>query len=110
MEINIKATHTSITPAIRQAVEEKLESLTKLLRPEDSVFVEVEVEKLKDSGEVHRVEVRIQPRNNYAEATGSDLYEALDLVIPKIREQVTRQKDKRISLRRKLGALFKRSN
>ncbi len=109
MEINLKATNTTITPAIREMVDEKLSSIEKFLKPEDTVHVEVEVDKLKDEGEVHRVEIRIQPRAHFAEATGSDLYEALDLVMPKIREQLTREKDKRISLRRKLGALFKRS-
>lgn len=109
MDINLKATNTTITPSIKQMVEEKLSSLEKFLKPEDIIHVEVEVDKFKDSGEVHRVEVRIQPKGYFADATGSDLYEALDLVMPKIREQLTREKDKRVSLRRKLGALFKRS-
>lgn len=106
--INIKATHTTLTPAIKQAIEGKLEILDKFLREEDKVHVELEEDNHHNSGFVSRVEVRITPHGHYADARANDFYEALDLVIPKIKEQLTRNKDKRVSLRRKLGAMFKR--
>ena len=108
MNITIKATHTTLTDAIRTDISAKLEVLEKFLRPEDKVHVELEEDTHHNSGRFSRVEVAIHPRGMYAEARGNDFYEAMDLVVPKIREQLTRSKDKRVSLRRKLGNLFKR--
>jgi len=108
MNIIMKATHTTLTEAIRADIEGKLEIVEKFLRPEDKVHVELEEDTHHNSGRFSRVEIAIHPRGLYAEARGNDFYEALDLVVPKIREQLTRGKDKRISLRRKLGNLFKR--
>lgn len=51
----------------------------------------------------------VSPTGHYAEAVAGDFYEAMDLVIPKITEQMRRGKDKKISLRRRLGNLFKRN-
>lgn len=109
MNINIKATNTTVTPAIRANIEEKLMVLDPFLKPEDVVHVELSVDTRHKSGEVQRVEIRITPQGYYAESSENDFYEALDSVLPKIREQLTKTKDKRVSLRRKLGALFKRN-
>ncbi len=106
--INIKATHTTLTPAIKSAIEDKLSVLNRFLRPEDKVHVELEEDKRHHSGFISRVEIHISPHGHYADARANDFYEALDLVIPKIKEQLTRNKDRRVSLRRKLGAIFKR--
>lgn len=108
MNINIKATNTTLTDGMRAGITQKLEVLDKLMKEDSVLYVEIEVDKRHQSGEVQRVELRVQPQGHYAEASGGDFYEALDLALPKLREQITRQKDKRISLRRKLGALFKR--
>jgi ribosomal subunit interface protein len=108
MTLNIKATHTTLTDAIRQTIEEKLSVIEPLLRTEDVIRVEIEEDVKHKSGRFSRVEIHISPSGHYAEANGNDFYEAVDLAIPKIKEQITRQKDKRISLRRKLGSLFKR--
>ncbi len=108
MTITIKATNTTLTPAIRDNINDKFRPLEKFLRPEDKVHVELEEITKHKSGLTSRVEVHIQPRGQYAESFGNDFYEALDLLIPKIKEQLTRSKDRRVSLRRKLGALFKR--
>lgn len=108
MNIDIKATNTTLTPAIRSAVEDKLSVMEKFLRPEDKIRVEVEFD-LKHTGTgAYRAEVHIQPRGFYADARGNDFYEALDLVIPKIKDQLVKYKDKRVSLRRRLGSFFKR--
>ncbi len=108
MYINIKATNTTLTPAIRAAVEDKLSVLDRFLQPEDKIHVEVEYD-LKHAGSgAYRAEVHIQPHGQYADVHGNDFYEALDLVIPKIKEQLVKPKDKRVSLRRRLGSIFKR--
>ena len=109
MNVNIKATNTTLTDGIRASIESKVAVLEKFLKPEDVLYVEVDEDTKHHTGQVHRAEVRIQPHGQYAEARGNDFYEALDLVIPKIREQLKKQKDKRITLRRRLGSFFKRN-
>jgi putative sigma-54 modulation protein len=108
MNIIIKATNTTLTDAIRQTIEAKLSSVEPFLRPEDKVLVEIEEDTKHKSGLFSRVEVNIAPHGYFAEAVGNDFYEAMDLVLPKIKQQITKQKDKRLSLRRRIGNLFKR--
>ncbi|MBL8030008.1 MAG: ribosome-associated translation inhibitor RaiA [Candidatus Doudnabacteria bacterium] len=107
MNLNIKATNTTATPAIKQFIEEKLSSLEKFLRPEDKIRVELEVSKKHHTGLVHRAEIDIQPHGYYADSRGVDFYAAMDLVMPKIKEQLVKQKDKKVSERRKVKRLGK---
>jgi len=109
MNINIKATNTTLTPTIKENIYDKFAVLEAFLHPEDKVHIEVEEITRHKNGLTSRVEVNIHPHGQYAEGFGNDFYEALDLVIPKIREQLARTKDKKISLRRKLGSLLKKS-
>ncbi len=101
MNINIKATKTILSPSVKQFVFEKLDTLANFIKPEDKVRVELELDKKHKSGLIFRAEVDIQPHGHYAEARGNDFYEALDLLMPKIKEQLTREKDKAVSLRRR---------
>jgi putative sigma-54 modulation protein len=101
MNINIKATNTTITPAIREVIENKLESISKFIKPEHKIRVELEVLKKHNKGMVHRAEIDIQPAGYYADSLGIDFYAALDLVLPKIKEQLAKEKDKQVSLRRR---------
>lgn len=109
MNINIKATNTTLTPTIKENIHDKFEILEPFLHPEDQIYVELEEDSKHKSGFTSRVEVNIKPHGHYAEGVGNDFYEALDLVIPKIREQLSRDKDKKVSLRRRLGSIFKRN-
>ncbi len=109
MNITIKATNTTLTDAIRSTIEQKMSSLEGFLKPEHKVHVELEEDTRHKSGLFSRVEIQISPSGYFAEANGNDFYEAIDLVLPKIKQQMTKTKDKRLSLRRKLGNLFKRS-
>lgn len=102
MNINLKGTKVKFTPAIRAAIETKLAPLEKFLKPEHTVHVEIEVEKFRN-GPGHRVEINIHPNNYFADARSEDMYAALDLVIPKIKRQLTKQKEKAVSMRRRSG-------
>lgn len=108
MNLTIKATHTTLTDAIKNVVQEKLKALEPFLKSQHKLHIEIEVDKKHKSGEIFHVEAAIQPDGFYARAGGMDAYEALDLLVPKIKEQLVKNKDKKVSLRRKLGNLVKR--
>lgn len=103
--INIKATNTALTGALNDYVYKKIKTINKFLHDENTVHVELALESKRRSGPKFRVELTILPKPGiYADAFGQDLYEAIDLCIPKIKEQLVKRKDKDISLRRKLGS------
>ncbi len=109
MNITMKATNTTLTDAIKRNIEDKLTAIESFLKPEDKVHVEVAEENHHKSGLFSRVEVHISPHGYYADAMGNDFYEAIDLVIPKIKQQLSKDKGKKLTLRRRLGRFFKRS-
>lgn len=101
MNFSIKATKTTVTPAMRSVITEKLQGLERFLKPEHKVHVEFEVERTKSKGLRYRCEVDIQPNGYYAESFGTDFYEAVDLVIPKIKEQLLKAKDRELTKRKR---------
>ena len=101
MNIRIKTTNTTVTPSIEDDINTKLGKLEKFFREEDKLYVEIEVDPKHKSGLRYRTEIDIQPKGFYAEARGNDFYEAFDLTLPKIKDQLMKEKDKRVSLRRR---------
>jgi ribosomal subunit interface protein len=100
MNLRIKSTKTTLTPSIENDINDKLGRLSKFMREEDKISVEVEVDPKHKSGLKYRVEIDIQPKGFYADARGNDFYEAFDLLMPKIKEQLLKEKDKRVTSRR----------
>lgn len=100
MNLNIKATKTTLTPSIRSYIEEKMETLEKFIKSEDKIHFEIEVISKKTDEPSFRAEIDIQPHGHYAEAKAIDIYAAIDAVIPKIKTQLAKQKDKKVSMRR----------
>ncbi len=107
MNLTIKAKNTTLTPAIKGFINDKLSILERFLKEEDKVRVELEVDKRDKDGLCFRAEIDIQPRGHYADAKADDFYGAMDLVLPKIKEQLVKSKDKKISKRRNAARKMK---
>lgn len=101
VNLNIKTTKTTLTPSIKNYIEAKLKYFSKFIRSEEKIRVEIEVDKKHKTGLIFRAEINIQPHGHYAEARGNDFYEAFDILTKKIKEQILKEKDKKISLRRR---------
>ncbi|MBX4187439.1 MAG: ribosome-associated translation inhibitor RaiA [Candidatus Doudnabacteria bacterium] len=109
MNITIKGTNLSLTPSIKQYVEEKVGNLAKFIGAMEAK-VELERDRHHQSGLVFRAEVMLVVGGKLmrAEAGGEDIYAALDLVIPKVKEQIGKFKDKKQTLRRRGARAAKR--
>ncbi|MBX4205231.1 MAG: ribosome-associated translation inhibitor RaiA [Candidatus Doudnabacteria bacterium] len=109
MNIQIKATNLKLTPSIRDYVEEKVNNLGKFIKA-----TEAEVELAKDkhhrTGDVYRAEVMLMVGGKLmrADVEATDVYAAIDLVIPKLKEQISKFKDKRTTLERRGARSAKR--
>lgn len=109
LNINIKVKNAKISDSESEYISKQLSKLEKFLRPESKIHVELESEPKHQTGLKYRAEVVISPQPSvYADARGNDFFEALDLCMPKVKEQLMKGKDKTVSLRRKLGAKRKR--
>lgn len=105
MNINIKGKGIKLSEADQEFIVSKIDALGKILKETDKVFVEVESDSKHKSGQIFRMEVSVNPPSFYADARGSDFYQAMDAVLPKIKEQLVKIKDKKISLRRRKTSL-----
>ena len=103
MNISIKGTHLELTETLKQQVEEKIGHLDKFLQ---NMAVDAKVELERDrhhhKGDVFRAEVTMLADGKIlrADALGEDVFAALDLVIPKLKEQISKLKNKRLTLER----------
>ncbi|GAC1412469.1 MAG: hypothetical protein NVSMB66_1490 [Candidatus Doudnabacteria bacterium] len=103
--VNLKVTHTVLSESVRAYAQKNVDKLQKYLRPENKVHLELGAESKTRDGLRYKAEITIMPKSEvYAEAYGQDLFEAIDLLMPKVKEQLMRMKDKKVSERRRDGA------
>ena len=112
MNINTKATNLSITPAIGEYVEKKVEMLEKFFRGVEGVLVNVEVARTTrhhKSGDIFKAEIHINANGEeyYATAETEDLYASIDKVKDEIIHELTSKRKKTLRLFRKGGTKIK---
>lgn len=92
MRVETHGQHVEVTPALREYVETKLE---RLQRHFDQPFVEVRVLLVVDKT-VQRAEgtLNIAGRTMHADATGVDMYAAIDLLADKLDRLLMKHKEK----------------
>lgn len=113
MNINIKATGISLTPAISEYINKKISTLDKFYREEEDITINVEVGKTTrhhKSGDIFKAEVHIRSRGNeyYAVSEMENLYAAIDEVKDKIVYELTSKRKRTMHLFRKGGAQIKK--
>ena len=112
MNINIKATAFTLTPAISDYTNKRIVKIEKLLEHDPSVQCDIELGKISahhNKGEIFKAEIHIvgAGKNLYATAEKEDLYSAIDAVRDEILHELRSSKGKRISLIRRSGARVK---
>ena len=111
--IQTKATSLTLTDALVDLLEKRLQTLGKLL-PEDetSISCDVELEKITDhhqTGKIYRAEInlRIGGKLYRAESTEERIEDAIDRAKNDLKTELRRSKDKRQSLMRRGGQKLK---
>ncbi len=113
MRINIKTTNFSLTPAIQTYLEEKLNSLKKLLPNDESISANVELGKTTkhhQKGDIFKAEVNLVLPNRLLRVVAQewDLRVAIDSVKDELQRKIKDNKEKNISLHKKGGRIFKK--
>lgn len=104
MNIQIKATHMSLTPEIEAYLRKRLMKLDKLTAGDgDSVVARVELEKTANhhkSGDLYRAEINLAlpGKNLFAAAEKEDVLSAIDALRDEVLREVRSHKGKRESL------------
>jgi ribosomal subunit interface protein len=96
---------------LAEVVDQKISSLYKFVGDTDSAVCEVEFEKLSahQQGRIHRVEVNLTVRGHLyrAEATENTFEEAIDKVRDELDSELSRAKDKQVTLEKDAGREMK---
>jgi putative sigma-54 modulation protein len=105
--INIKATNTELTPALRDYISARVTKLGTLLQAQSGkIFVYFEIAKTTEhhnKGDIYRADasVEIAGKTFYASADKEDLLQAIDAVKEKLHKEIRRDKNKDQSLFRR---------
>lgn len=105
MKINIKSKRLSVTDAISQYFQEKMDMLDKFLGDMKVINCDVEIEKVapgQNKGDIYRAEVNIQVPGSLlrVEKTEKDLYKAIDKVKDHLERVIKKYREKERSKRR----------
>lgn len=108
MRIILQAKNMELTPSIKEFVDEKVGSISKLLPPREEALAEARVEVGKPSrhhskGFVFYAEINLKIGSELLRATEEhlELHTAIDLARDKIERQLRKFKEAKISVRRK---------
>lgn len=112
MNINIKTSNVTLTPAISDYTNKRLGKITKIINGDQTAQCDVELGKTSlhhQKGDVFRAEIHIVGvgKNAYASAERNDLYSAIDDVRDDILRELKAHKGKKISLIRRGGTRVK---
>lgn len=114
MRHNIKTTDFSMTPAIKDYVEKRLEHLDKFINQAmgELPICYVEIGKTTNhhkNGDLFKAEftIHIGGKSLRAEANEEDLYAAIDKITDEMTEELKSFKDKKVSLIKRSGAKIK---
>jgi putative sigma-54 modulation protein len=112
MNINIKTTAITLTPAISEYTNKRLDKIQSLLANDPSAICDIELAKTTghhNKGEIFRAEIHIvgAGKNVYASTEESDLYAAIDIVRDQVISELTSEKGKRLKILRRGGAKVK---
>lgn len=113
MRINLKTKNFSLTPSIKNYLEEKLNSLNKFLPSNGNAYADIELSKTTkhhQKGDIFRAEVNLSvpERLIRADAEEWDLRVAIDKVKDELQREIKSNKERNISLYKKGARLFKK--
>ncbi len=112
MNINIKTTTISLTPAISEYVDKHLDVIKRFLQDDSTAVCDLELAKTTNHhrhGDIFKADIHIvaKDQNIYASAEKEDLYAAIDVLKDEVSRKLKSSKDKRHSLVRRGGAQMK---
>lgn len=112
MNINIKTTTISMTPAISDYIDKHLVLIKKFLDSDPSAKCDLEIAKTSNHhkhGDIFKAEMHIiaKDQNIYVNVEKEDLYAAIDILRDEVLRKLKSEKDKKRSLVKKGGAMVK---
>ncbi|MFA6554264.1 MAG: ribosome-associated translation inhibitor RaiA [Candidatus Paceibacterota bacterium] len=112
MKINIKVTNITLTPAISEYADKRLQKFNSLLGNDPTALCDVELAKTTEhhqKGEIFKAEIHIVAvgKNAYVSSERSDLYTAIDMAQEEMMNELRVVKSKKVSLLRRSGAKMK---
>ena len=100
MKLNIRGKNLSVTPAIKEYIEKKLNKLDKYFKDGDNTTSNVII-KTRANKDVIEVTILKDSTVIRAEVMDDDLYTAIDLVVEKLERQIRKNKEKYKTIRTK---------